>query len=113
MYMFRFDMDKIRPQYSNPDMAPLLYDLQVHILAAMDMIISEGEYDVTMNPSSDRRLQGHKVRVSLGERDAWPAAIYVSIDDRLAAQYTYMDRAFALRTLDAFATPGDAQDLNL
>jgi hypothetical protein len=83
------------------------------ILEALDRIISDSQDEVTIEPSQDQALQGHKIRVYLGKRDAHPAPIYVLVDEILAGQYTYNDRAFALRTLKDFCTKGDCQELGL
>ena len=110
--MFRFDIDKLKPQYVNTDFI-LPHYLQTPILEALDHIISDNRDEVNMDPPSDYRLQGHRVRVSLGKKDAHPAPIYVQVDERLVLQYTYMDNEFLLRTLPDFVTPGDAQELDM
>jgi len=100
----RFDFDKIVPQYSDQRRSDLLLKLQMPILEALDKIISDAEYEVVISPEKDRRLDGHNLRVYLGKTDANPAPIYVLVDGKLAAQYTYRDQAFALRTVDDFVT---------
>ena len=63
----------------------------------LERIIFKDEDDFSIFPKDDERVGEHTIRVFLG-KDVVPPMIYLHVDGRFAAQYSYFDEEFAERS---------------
>ena len=63
----------------------------------LESIILTDVDEFTITPDKDKSLEGHIMRIFL-DKEICPPIIYVHINNKFAAQYSYHDEIFAQRS---------------
>ena len=87
-------MDKLKCLDLNSNKTNMLHSLPLS--ECLDRIIFDNEDDITLGPE-DPRLYGHRLRVFLA-KNLNPPLIFVHIDGKYAALYSYFDEEFSRRS---------------
>lgn len=90
----RLDLDKLECLDIAHNQAVVLNSLPV--AECLDRIIFDNEDDITIGPE-DERLDGHTLRAFIA-KDTNPLRIYVHVDGRYAALYSYFSKEFCERS---------------
>ena len=90
-----FDVGKLACHFTDETRSDVLRALGPVLIEGIEKVVSGGEDRVDIDPRSPG-LHGHKVAISV-ETGRCPPAIFVSVDGRVACQYTYSSPEFARR----------------